>query len=222
MTERDPYIFSEAERHGMEQRIVHDACLVQGGAKIGELGRLVLTEYQVEVLYNSGGEQDPVDTWLATDVEDAWRAYAPRAAVRIPYVLKRGGLNNVRDVLAAGRERVRDLRNAGQGTIDGVGGMLQNEFGIAWSEKPAVAEIRAICNDLSQVNAIVLDAPIKRGYTVQQVLDTPSNQRKDLVEFTWPQQLTAAELHEWTDHIYESAVAFAERFQGPADPELPR
>ena len=164
----------------VEQRTLHDAELKKGGARVNDLGRLVVTQAQIDILQvhqtvyelNLAPNSDTmIDVLCERDVPevntpelDAWFNVSTSdllTATTIGYettrrraasALNRGGIDTVRNILIAGRKNLRYLRNFGPACLDVTETALaSNSFGIRLKDNPTKTDLVSLCTQLEYV-----------------------------------------------------------------------
>ncbi|MDL2342161.1 MAG: hypothetical protein QFB87_03740 [Patescibacteria group bacterium] len=190
-------LFSSVEQISLEQRILQDAEFIKGGARVNQLGALVLTQAQVAEAYYEGDpsvmqvlSEAPVlnseaktakDSWLDQSLESLVAQYetppntigSPAARTVLRHSLARNGIEDVRNLLVFGSAKLFDLQGVGS-TIVNVAEKIvnDNEYGFTLKNMPTHDELRMLCSDLDKITvgaALEADDMFK-GCTISKML----------------------------------------------------
>lgn len=217
------------QRRETEQRILITAELIRGGAIIGDLGNLIISDRQLERAHIFGdplaGERIESFTEqeiLNESIESAWSRYYPEGpnatlTKNTWRRLNKYGIETIRDVLVAGKRQVSGIRNVGVASYIQLSNLLTASVPKqTWQNRPSVSEIADFCEDLDQVNilAVTKHAFRTRRLTVAQVADTPRSSLPDLMK-NYQSMLSPSE----AEQVHAAAVQFAAEFKAlhPSD-----
>ncbi len=167
------------EQYNTQQRILHDAELIRGGAVINKLGILVVTAAQREELLYGDPEKEKMYEWLDTNVEQAFAEKAEGGKLsaiesRCVRALQRDGATTFRHVMIRGAYRVRDLRNIGGKSYDALIDIMQNDLGIPLNNTSTDEDLVKYCRNVAEIDGGFIDQKIRPGYSVQDVVDAES------------------------------------------------
>lgn len=211
MNETQPVRYNERQLANMASSTLFAAELIRGGAyfdqAVGSAAiQLYVTPSQLEALHDPDGFEERKHRWLSADLETAWGDIRDPRLIRAWFAVARDGVKTRQDLFVLGKEWVRDVRNIGDKSVDVIAAQLVNNFGIAWEDRPTVSDMQSVCNGLGEVHSRVLEAygaklmvgDVHRRYVVQDILDTPPQERGNFLYGDTVEPLNRA-LQKFTD-----------------------
>lgn len=119
----------------------------------------------------------PKEEWLDTPVNDLLARHPDPE--QIPRTLRRRRLPMpVRELLVHGEPRLHGLGQEARIALKAL--TNENKFGIEWKSAPTPEDIAHTCQRLSQVSAGVLKLDFASGLSINDVLQTPCDNRSGL------------------------------------------
>lgn len=191
MLEQNTQNLSPLERQQNALRVLSDAEFIRGGAYYNELGRLTLTDLQLEKMntLNIGvglqalSPEMVAPQWLDSDL-NAHVHEVPSFNKRVCNTLYRDGVNTIRDILVIGELRLSSVPGLGDKSMAAVKELLKHQdetLGYLYY-LPTPDYIATIAGDLSQVTARAIGASLVYGKpkSVQDILVCSPEERGDL------------------------------------------
>lgn len=133
-----------------ESRVLHDAELLRGGARINNVGVLTVTFAQIESLSLT---ESISPAWLQKPVEDL--LVGSSRQTRIANTLRWNGFHNAGDIVCAGKERLLNIRNFGQTALRDVEQALSNEGHVLF-DKPQPEDLTQLYERAEDVSSAAL------------------------------------------------------------------
>lgn len=163
------YLLSGDQQRMSEQRIIHDAELLNEGATINNLGVLVITEAQHWGFSDKDIAPDS-QTWLLSDITTLYESSGVGELMgnRPLKTLLRSGISRVQQVLALGRHGMPS--GIGSKSLHAIDFMLSNDFGFEWKDFPTYEDIAHYCSGLEEVPGQLIHRRIKSHFSVADVL----------------------------------------------------
>jgi hypothetical protein len=157
------YRLTPPEQQLTAQRTISDANLLKWGAQYDDLAKLVLTDSQIETIqlaHEAGDSGEPSvylqNMWLDTDVVSVWKSLGHEGN-RLTNGLKRNKVNNRRDLLVLGKNRVNDFRGFGILAVREAKAIVASkEFDIPWLSDTTPEFVAGFCQNLGQVTLGVI------------------------------------------------------------------
>ena len=165
-------ILSEEQQYETEQRILHDAQLISGGAKINDLGHLIITAEQYIQLKEEADYIPDISDWLQTDVAALFKGNHPFSGFEeksLITILQGKNIHTVKDILIRGQR----IEGPGLGEIrwrminDRIS---DNSYGIEFQPEPTPSFIASICGSLEEVPALCISRLAKDDISIQAIL----------------------------------------------------
>jgi len=148
---------------------------------IEHLRGMVVTAAQQGQLVGIHALHLPQAEWLSEPIEDLFPTSGTGMDTRIRSRLLSDGYASRRDLLVAGRAKVRDTHNLGKGAIGAINEALASDFGITWQTRPLMEDVATVCANLSETSSVTFtESPIVtssgsgtglRHLSVQDLLD---------------------------------------------------
>jgi hypothetical protein len=94
--------------------------------------------------------------------------------MRTENILRREGAHTVRDVLAMGRNRIRDIHNAGAGSLEIIEESLRRaDPSSTWQDSSSLADIRRLYPNLLDIPCSVISEKLPNSLTIKDMLSLP-------------------------------------------------